>query len=161
MQQPEVSEVGLAAWQAFWGVRREIDAAFENHLTRFAGVSMADYSILAELAQQGEMRVGDLADSISWERSRLSHHLGRMEKRGLVSRRPAQADRRGVLVQIADQGRTVLDSATPVYMDFLHHGILAGLSPDDLLGLIDLISRLEEHLTRYQHDLDSDGQQAG
>ena len=37
----------------------------------------------------------ELAASIDWERSRLSHHLGRMERRGLIRRDECATDNRG------------------------------------------------------------------
>jgi len=48
--------------------------------------------ILCQLAEHGEMRVGDLADSVGLSQSALSQHLARLRDEGLVAfRRESQS----------------------------------------------------------------------
>lgn len=147
----------MAAWRAWWAVRQQIEVTLEANLIRFAGLSCADYNTLDALSCGSDIRVGDLAAAVSWERSRLSHHLGRMEKRGLVSRHPDKTDRRGVVVRIEDPGRELHAAAMPIYMEFLRHGVLDGLEPDDLAMMMDVAARLDEHLTHYRIELEQRG----
>lgn len=49
---------------------------------------------------------------MDWDKSRLSHHLKRMEKRGLVMKKPLDNDR-GVQVSITSSGKSMLDDARP------------------------------------------------
>lgn len=56
----------------------------------------------------GDMRVVALAEHMGWERSRLSHHLTRMEKRGLIERRVCCSDGRGAIIHLTDQGTAAL-----------------------------------------------------
>ena len=65
-------------------------------------LSNADFEVLVHLSESpGDcVRVYELAEQLEWERSRLSHHLTRMERRGLVRRaclclRRARVVRRG------------------------------------------------------------------
>ena len=47
-------------------------------------------------APGGLLRARELGTEIGWDRSRLSHHLTRMEKRGLVAREECAEDGRGL-----------------------------------------------------------------
>ncbi|MFD9218210.1 MarR family winged helix-turn-helix transcriptional regulator [Streptomyces sp. NPDC059544] len=59
-----------------------------RQLLRDSGLSAADYALLARLSEapEGLLRAKELGAEVDWERSRLSHQISRMEKRGLVAR---------------------------------------------------------------------------
>jgi len=61
------------------------------------GVSPADDLVLLTLseAQGRQLQLSELAASIDWQRSRQSHHLGRMERRGVIRRNNCATDNRG------------------------------------------------------------------
>jgi DNA-binding MarR family transcriptional regulator len=111
-------------------------------LTKDAGISTADYLVLLELSSRQGTRVAELADALRWERSRLSHHLRRMESRDLIERRPSRQDRRGVEVGIAPAGDEALRGAQPVFARFLREGIFAVLSDEDIGWLVSIADRL-------------------
>jgi MarR family len=52
------------------------------------GLSLADYEVLVHLtdAPAGRLRPFELQRGLQWEQSRLSHHLTRIQHRGLVVR---------------------------------------------------------------------------
>jgi DNA-binding MarR family transcriptional regulator len=74
--------------------------------TQASGVSPADYQVLLALreAEGTRLRSSELAATIDWERSRLSHHLGRMERRGLIQRDDCATDSRGAEVSLTPSG---------------------------------------------------------
>lgn len=104
------------AWRSFV----EMHHLLERHLARCLqhefGLSDSDYEILVNLseAKGGRMRAYELGRATMWEKSRLSHHLSRMEKRGLVSREvdPA-ADPRYPQIVLTPAGRSAIESAAP------------------------------------------------
>lgn len=57
------------------------------------------------------MRVGDVADRLGWEKSRVSHLVTRMEQRGLVARDVHPSDGRATDIVITPLGRRRLLSA--------------------------------------------------
>ena len=62
------------------------------------GLSGPDFGVLSRLVDlgQGAMRQQVLAESMGWDKSRLSHQLTRMQEKGLVERRDAEkTDRHG------------------------------------------------------------------
>ena len=93
--------------QASHGVERELAAA--------AGLSGADHGILSRLAEGGPpgMRQQDLADTMRWDRTRLSHHLTRMEQRALVSR--SKGGKGGTYVALTPHGDATRRTADPIH----------------------------------------------
>src|SRR6266446_4297164 len=77
----------LAIWRSLLDTTDELRRILGAQLQE-SGLSPADYQVLLALkeADGRRLRSSELAASIDWERSRLSHHLGRMERRGLIGR---------------------------------------------------------------------------
>jgi DNA-binding MarR family transcriptional regulator len=88
-------------------MRLQLDRALADRLDENAGISAADYVVLLVLfeAEDRRLRAARLADLIAWEKSRLSHHLTRMEQRGLVQRQDCDDDLRGKWVVLTNDGR--------------------------------------------------------
>ena len=82
------------AWQAYLKLNQELYAALEVQLQRDSGLSGADYTVLVPLstASAGVLRTCELGTEIGWDRSRLSHQISRMERRGLVAREECSED---------------------------------------------------------------------
>jgi DNA-binding MarR family transcriptional regulator len=92
-------------------MRRELETALERQLQRDANVSMAEYGVLLALFESPDrqLRARELGRVLSWEKSRVSHQVTRMEKRGLVERRECDTDLRGTWIGITPDGsRAVL-----------------------------------------------------
>ena len=95
------------AWRAFARIRLQLDRALAERLEANAGISSADYVVLLVLfeAEDRRLRAVRIAGLIAWEKSRLSHHLTRMEQRGLVRREDCDDDLRGKWVVLTNDGR--------------------------------------------------------
>ena len=52
---------------------------------------------------------------LAWEKSRISHQVGRMERKGLIERFSCADDLRGTWVGLTDAGAAAIASATPAY----------------------------------------------
>ncbi|MFC6089836.1 MarR family winged helix-turn-helix transcriptional regulator [Saccharothrix lopnurensis] len=104
-----------AVWRAYLAVHRELHGALERQLLRDSGLSNADYALLAPLSEapDGVVRSRELGRLVGWERSRLSHQVARMEKRGLVVREECAEDARGSMVRLTPAGRAAIGSAAP------------------------------------------------
>ena len=103
------------AWRAFLGLHRELNARLNRQLQADSGLSLSDYEVLVVLSEsdEGRMRPFELCDFLQWEQSRLSHHIRRMESRGLVSREGCTGDGRGAFVVLSDAGRKAIEAAAP------------------------------------------------
>lgn len=105
-------------WRSYVDMARKLDITIERQLLEHE-LSHADYSVLAPLSEaEGEMiRARELGRQLAWDRSRLSHHLRRMEQRGLISRLPCDTDARGKMVRLTSAGRKAVESAAPGHVE--------------------------------------------
>ena len=94
----------------------------------------------------GDMRVVALAEHMGWERSRLSHHLTRMEKRGLIERRVCCSDGRGAIIHLTDQGTAALQQAVPGHAALIRRVVFGGLDCGHLNDLEAILSRICQSL---------------
>jgi len=131
MTETPLSEREWAVWRALTLMGRRLATATEQGLQLAAGISAPDFEILRALseADPSRARAGELGDMLSWEKSRISHHVTRMQARGLVARDECDADLRGTWVTITPEGRAALDRALPAYADVVR-STLTGLPPE-------------------------------
>src|SRR5216683_6829134 len=122
------------AWLAFIRLRLRLTYEMNRQLQADSDLSLSDYDVLNALryAPGGRMRVTALAALISWERSRLSHHVRRLQNRGLVECRPAPTDRRATEVTLTDQGWDEISRASSGHIDLVRRLFFEGL-PGELL----------------------------
>ena len=83
---PWLSAPRSSVWRGWLRLNAELSATLQRELQDDAGLSMPDFEVLVHLTDspEGRVRVSDLARLLHWERSRVSHHVTRMERRGLV-----------------------------------------------------------------------------
>ena len=141
--------VELRAWRALIETTARLRHTSDRLLLADSGLSGSDYPVLVTLYESGgdrTIRSTELADRIGWEQSRLSHHLARMEKRGLISRRTHQADNRGSEVHLTDQGSAVYLSATTAHSRTVRTHFADVLSRQQLEALTEVMDALAQHL---------------
>ena len=94
-------------WRAFSSMNRALARELDRQLQRDAGISSADYSVLITLfeAKEHRLRTGELAELLTWEKSRVSHQISRMESRDLVARSECSEDGRGTWITLTPDGR--------------------------------------------------------
>lgn len=131
-------------WQAYRDAYRELTTTLEGRLIRNSGLSGADYALLHPLsiAESGVLRTRDLGRSIGWERSRLSHQVSRMEKRGLVVREECASDARGSMVRLTEAGRVAIEAAAPDHVDAVRSHFLDQLTREEQDLLAKLLDRV-------------------
>ncbi|MGW3285332.1 MarR family winged helix-turn-helix transcriptional regulator [Streptomyces sp. NPDC001002] len=131
-------------WAKYRRVRRELQRAQEQQLLRDSGLSGADYALLAPLSESadGVLRARELGAEVDWERSRLSHQISRMEKRGLVTREACADDARGSMVRITEKGRDAIEAAAPQHVETVRRLIFDPLTPDETRVFGDVLDRI-------------------
>ena len=112
----------------------QLSATLQRELQDDAGLSTQDYEVLVHLTDnpEGRMRVTDLARLMQWERSRVSHHVTRMERRRLVQRVECAEDGRGAFVVITLQGRAAIEQAAPGHVNTVRRLVFDALSPEEV-----------------------------
>ncbi|HEY7813438.1 MAG TPA: MarR family transcriptional regulator [Nakamurella sp.] len=138
----------LATWRAFIETSQRLRAVLGARLQSETGLSPGDYTVLVALneADANRMRSSALAEHIGWQRSRLSHHLGRMERRGLIRRDECAADSRGAEITATDEGLGTFRGASVPHLRAVDELFIAALTPAQFGALGEAITALQNHL---------------
>jgi DNA-binding MarR family transcriptional regulator len=131
-------------WRQWTHLTSELNAALQRGLQDDAGLSVPDFQVLVELSESpdGVRRISELATALQWEQSRLSHHVKRMQARGLVTRENCADDGRGAMVRLTPQGRGDLERAAPGHAELVRRLFVDVLTREELLQLGAMLERL-------------------
>jgi DNA-binding MarR family transcriptional regulator len=140
----EVSDQEWSLWRDYFRGGRELVAALDRRLQSDAGISHPEYLLMLSLwdAPDHQLRTGELADELSWEKSRVSHQVTRMEARGLVVRRECETDARGVWIALTPDGSRLLLRATRDHTDAIREWFFELISDDEKLVLGNVVRRM-------------------
>jgi DNA-binding MarR family transcriptional regulator len=141
-------------WRSFHQMRRALDRALERQLADGAGLSTADFEVLVPLseAEQRRLRARDLGRMVSWDRSRLSHHLRRMEQRGLVERLDCPGDARGTIIALTPAGWSLIQAAAPAHVAAVRSYVFDVLTAAEVAIFTDLTERITARIARTAAD---------
>lgn len=134
----------LRVWHAFKLMGEDVLGRVGRDIAEATGLSGPDFGVLSRLAGcgKGEMRQQTLAESMGWDKSRLSHQLTRMQERGLIER--CEADKRVVLVVLTQHGREKLTAARPIHAGSVRRNLLAQLNTEQIETIIRVSNILGE-----------------
>lgn len=140
------------AWRRYRRMRTLLDLQIARDLHRDSGLSEADYDVLSTLAEESEgpWRARDLATRLLWSTSRLAHHIGRMEQRGLVARQPCADDARGALIRLTEEGQATLREAAPPHVASVRRHMMDLLTDDEVAALDTIAGKV---ITQLADDL--------
>jgi DNA-binding MarR family transcriptional regulator len=130
---------GVELWSTWKRTHEVIRALVVNEVTAAAGLSEPDMTVLVRLHEAGgTLRQSELGAAMGWDRTRLSHQVTRMEKRGLLTRRRGD----GVTVALAAAGRETIQAVLPTLGDAVRRHFLDKLGESDLDALRVILDRL-------------------
>ena len=139
------------AWRATVGLSqlllRQLDRDLAAH-----GLSGHDYEILVELSEAPDrrLRMTELADATSQSRSRLSHQISRMEKRGLVRRDECEGDKRGTFAVLTAEGMDAIRRVAPYHVDNVRRHFIDHLSQRQLEEVRDAFEPIVGYLRKIR-----------
>ncbi|BCW73595.1 MarR family transcriptional regulator [Arthrobacter sp. NicSoilB8] len=142
----------LAVWREYIETAEALGRALATGLQSTSGVSSADYAVLLALseAEDHRLRSSALAVAIGWERSRLSHHLGRMEARGLIRRQRSDSDNRGAAAELTDEGARMFRSASASHLRLVREVFVDALTSEELEDAGKVAASLRAHLEKQR-----------
>src|SRR6266568_2269314 len=137
----------LATWRSLVDTTAELRRVLGAELQE-TSLSPADYQVLLALTEANgkRMRSSELARTIDWQRSRLSHHLGRMERRQLIRREGCATDSRGADISLTAEGARVFRRATAPHMRSIKRHFADALTPEQFAALGEILRALQDHL---------------
>jgi len=132
------------AWRAWLAMGSRLPAALNRQLQRDSDLSLQDFDVLVQLTdvEDGRVRVSALAAALGWERSRLSHHVTRMGRRGLVAREECGDDGRGAFVVLTPEGRAAIEAAAPGHVRTVRSLVFDALTPAEVASLEAITSKV-------------------
>lgn len=132
------------AWRTYLRVTAQVEEALNRDLIDSFGHSLPEYEILARLseAENGFLRMSDLADLLVFSRSRLTHTVRRLEEQGVVERTTNPVDRRGVDCRLTDAGFELVNEMAPVHVASVREHLVDKLGHDQMIELGDLLFQL-------------------
>jgi len=119
--------------------RERIGAVFAR-----AGLAPGEFDVLATLRRSGaphRLTPTALYESTMVSSGAMTARLDRLERAGLIARRPNPDDRRGVLVELTAAGFALVEEVLAVHVAN-EHRMLAGLDGEAREALARLLSRL-------------------
>jgi DNA-binding MarR family transcriptional regulator len=141
------------AWRAFMHAHHRLGVRLNQLLLQDAGLTKADYEILAVLSDNptDRMPAQEVCALLQWEKSRLSHQVRHLEAQGLVTREPNPADGRSSMICLMPAGRRAIEDAAPQHVDSVRRHFIDLFAPAELDMLAALHERVLQHLDEDPH----------
>jgi len=146
-----LSETEDAAWRNYIVATLRLRQRLHRELVEQHDVTLTDYEVLVCIEAAGNrLRMSDLATMLGSTKSRLSHQIGRMEIAGAVRRVRDPEDKRGVVAELTDAGKALLERAAPKHVEGVREHLIDLLTPEEQLVIGQAFSRVLEHLTELE-----------
>ena len=132
-----------ALWDGVVTLHGRVENRLAKAIQRRHGIGLSEYRALCRLsrADNGELRMQELADLIGLNQSSVSRLVARLEAVGLTSRAMCSQDRRGVYTVITDEGRAVHAKAAPTYDETLTKALDSAADDPALSPLVATLRR--------------------
>ncbi len=142
-----LSDEEQAAWRAYRLTVLLVDSALARDLGQQSGLSMPDYLVLSSLSETPgqRRRLTEMASAMQWSPSRLSHHVTRMQQRGLVERSGCSDDLRGAYVVLSEHGWDAIREAAPGHVESVREHLIGLLGADELAALTSIGDKVVAH----------------
>jgi len=119
---------------------------FTNKVTRLSGeqlrrynLSLGQFGVLAHIGGAEGMSQTELADTLSLTQGNVCQLIDKLERAGLVARRPEGRTNR---LYLTERGQALYDEVVPAH-EALIEGLFSGLSAEQHVELLGLARRLD------------------
>jgi DNA-binding MarR family transcriptional regulator len=142
-------------WLGMARLLATLPAALDAQLTRDAGLTFYEYTVLAMLSEQPDrtLRMSTLAEVTNASQSRLSNVVKRLEVRGLVQRRADPADGRCTQAVLCEAGWNTVVSAAPQHVAAVRELVIDAMDLEQLRQISAIhqriLARLDPRATTY------------
>lgn len=134
----------LATWLPLIRLVQLLPQALDRRLRDEGGINHAHYAILVTLAGRlgAPATMTDLAHIAALSRSRLSHAIDALERRGWVERTACGGDGRTQSARLTDVGWDVLRQAAPAHVEQIRTLVLDRLDESERASLAAIAAKL-------------------
>ena len=141
-----LDEEELAAWRGMLHAHAALTKELDAQLAREHDLPLSSYEVLLFLADapDGRMRMAELAQSVLLSRSGLTRLVDRLEREGLLKRKPCDSDARGFFAEITPKGRRLFDAARRTHLEGVRNLFLDRFSRSELRAMGALWQKLQD-----------------
>lgn len=134
----------VEAWKSLVTTTLLLPAYIERQLRADDDLTFFEYHVMAMLSETENhtRRMSDLARVAGGSPSRLSHAVGRMERKGLLSRTSSDDDGRVVLATLTESGWQRLQEAAPAHATFVNDNLISLFSAQEIALLGEFTERI-------------------
>ncbi|MFF0550458.1 MarR family winged helix-turn-helix transcriptional regulator [Streptomyces sp. NPDC004311] len=140
---PELDTAPMALFGRIYRIAKAMGDAVEERYQRF-GISRGEFDVIATLRRSGPpytLSPRQLSATLMLTTGGMTGRLDKLEKAGLLCRKPDPHDRRGLQVTITEQGLALVDQAVTAGLE-VQHAALAGLTDEEAATLGGLLRKL-------------------
>ena len=125
------------AWRGFIRVHAALVHEFDRELVETHGLTLHEFEVLLLLdrAENGRLRMSELADRALLSQSGLTRLVDRLERAGLVERLRCAADRRGLYASLTEEGRLQFAKSSRTHFDDVGRLFFDRLEPEQIEAL--------------------------
>lgn len=147
-ERPDLDVSSLAVLARISRLARVAEENAEAQLSEF-GLSEVEFLLLAAVRTTPEQHPSprDLLDSLMVTSSGLTNRIDRLERQGLVRRASHPSDRRGIRIELTDDGQKIVDRVTTAYVENQNRVLDGALLPEERETLARLLRKLLASLT--------------
>ncbi|MCS4531899.1 MarR family transcriptional regulator [Corynebacterium sp. ES2730-CONJ] len=119
-------------WRLLLSTVRKVQNTNEQVLHNEHKLTSSEFAVLVCLSEAPDemLRLRDLCANLEWDRSRTSHQVTRMEKRGLVAKSKCSGDARGIHISLSAEGKKRLVEAAPTHVNTVRSLIFDTITPE-------------------------------
>ena len=143
-----LNDAEQVAWRNWISGSTVLFRALERELVQHFDITMDDYALLVLLSESEDRsaRMSELADDAIVPRPQVTYRISRLEKRGIVERRPCASDARGTEAHLTDEGFALLDAAARHHVTNVREMFLDHLSGEEFCTLGEAMGRVHNEL---------------
>ncbi|MFE2923263.1 MarR family winged helix-turn-helix transcriptional regulator [Streptomyces goshikiensis] len=140
---PDLDTDPMAVFGRIYRIAKANGDAMEETYGRY-GISRGEFDVVATLRRSGApytLSPRQLSATLMLTTGGMTGRLDKLEKAGLLCRKPDPHDRRGLQVTITERGLTLIDEAVTAGL-VTQRDALAGLAEDEVETLTGLLRKL-------------------
>lgn len=137
-----LSDRELGAWRGLLITHATLVKSLDQQLCSEHNLPLSSYEVLMFVAEDGRMRMRDIAERALLSRSGLTRLVDRLVRDGLIVRESVPDDARGAYAVITPEGRALLERARATHYRGIRQLFLSQLSDEEQDRLGELFDRV-------------------
>jgi DNA-binding MarR family transcriptional regulator len=131
-------------WRALMRLNGALPRLLEDDLARGTGLTLSEFGVLLVLteAENGSLRMSDLAAAAGISPSRVTRVVSELERRGLVEKMRSAQDARSAMATVTQAGGAAVRAAYPVQVDRARKVLFQHLAPAEVEATIAVLEPL-------------------